>query len=75
LVAKARSHNSYDLNLVLYPSAAAGRFEIGITRLQPNATYVVKEQNLSLSADGEGSMTLEIFVDGRTVVTIEPVAH
>ncbi|KAL4939225.1 hypothetical protein BDV06DRAFT_225196 [Aspergillus oleicola] len=73
LVAKARSHTSRDLNLVLYPSAKPGRFEIGIKRLRPNVKYIVKEQDLSINADEEGNATLKIFVDGRTVLTIDSV--
>ncbi|KAL3474463.1 hypothetical protein BJX99DRAFT_260395 [Aspergillus californicus] len=75
LVAKARSHTSHDLDLVLYPSAGPGRFDIGIKRLRPNANYSVNEQALSVTADADGNATLDIFVDGRTVVKIDPVIH
>ncbi|KAI8718184.1 Ldi domain-containing protein [Fusarium sp. LHS14.1] len=64
LVAKARSHTSKDLELVLYPSADDGVFKLGISRLEPGAQY--KCQGKVVKADEEGNLSFSATVSGRT---------
>ncbi|EON95759.1 putative linalool dehydratase-isomerase precursor protein [Phaeoacremonium minimum UCRPA7] len=71
LVAKARSHMSTDLEIVLYPSADPGTFKLGISRLQPGKSYAYGMK--TLVADGDGNLSLDILVDGRTHVHLKPV--
>ena len=70
LIAKARSHSSRDLELVLYPSADAGTFKLGVTRLEPAKRYTC--QGKTLTADDQGSLSLSVLVDGRTHLHIVP---
>ncbi|EXJ91486.1 hypothetical protein A1O3_00034 [Capronia epimyces CBS 606.96] len=71
LVARAYSRTSKDLDLVLYPSCASGKFELGLKRLQPGVVYRFAER--SVVADTEGEAKIDVYVDGRTVLKIEPM--
>ncbi|KAF2810915.1 uncharacterized protein BDZ99DRAFT_519591 [Mytilinidion resinicola] len=70
LVAKARSHTGKDLELVLYPSAAAGDFTLGISRLEPGRKYTYDEKEVT--ADSSGNIRISAQVDGRTLVNLTP---
>ncbi|KAF2490591.1 hypothetical protein BU16DRAFT_518028 [Lophium mytilinum] len=70
LVAKARSHTSKDLELVLYPSAAAGDFTLGVSRLEPGRKYTYGKQEAT--ADSSGNIHISVHVEGRTPVTLTP---
>ena len=70
IVAKARSHSSKDLEMVLYPSADDGFFELGVARLQPGEEYVWDAGRFV--ADSEGNALLQVPVEGRTSVFIFP---
>lgn len=72
LVAKARSHSSKDLDLVLYPSAESGVFELGLKCLQPGTEYLYGDEGRGFKADNNGEASLEVLVDGRTAVKISP---
>jgi hypothetical protein len=72
LVAKAYSPNSKDLDLVFYPSAEAGKFKIGVERLEPGVKYSVGEKEMVI-ADTEGKVKFDVKVDGRTAVLLTPV--
>jgi hypothetical protein len=71
LVAKARSHTGGDLELVLYPSAEAGDFSLGISRLNPGRKYTHDDKEVV--ADPEGKIRISVAVDGRTLVKLVPV--
>jgi hypothetical protein len=72
LVAKAFSKGS-NLEIVLYPGAAAGPQEIGIERLLPNHAYKVSgAESDRLIAGGDGRARLRVQLNGRTQVNIEP---
>jgi hypothetical protein len=72
LVAKAFSRGD-DLDLVLYPGAAAGRHTIQIERLRSNGRYAVDgAQEKELSADAQGRASLEVELTGRTALHIVP---
>ena len=70
IVAKARSHTSKDLDLVLYASAEEGLFELGVTRLQPGKEYTVGTERFVVDNSGEAS--LKVMVKGRTSLLICP---
>lgn len=70
LVAKARSYTSKDLELVLYPSAAAGTFRLGVSRLQPLKSYVYGMGHRA-EADENGHVWLPIIVEGRTHIHLK----
>ena len=70
-MAKARSHTSRDLDLVLYPSAAEGTFTLGISRLKPGQAYSYGEK--TIEADSKGEISIGVLVKGRTPVHIQPV--
>ncbi|KAI9150872.1 Aldehyde dehydrogenase, dimeric NADP-preferring [Paramyrothecium foliicola] len=71
LVAKARSHTSRDLELVLYPSSDPGSFELVVSRLGPDKEYIV--QGNPLLADGQGHLRFSVMVNGRVHLHIKPV--
>jgi len=70
LVAKAYSRGA-DLELVLYPGAAAGPREIGIARLEPGRLY--RAGGADFTADASGQTRLTVDLQGRTALHIEPV--
>jgi hypothetical protein len=70
LVAKARSHDSKDLDLVLYPSGSDGTFTLGVSRLQPGGLYKVGDR--TLTADADGHLSFPALVSGRTEVHVVP---
>ncbi len=72
LIAKARSHTSEDLELVLYPSADAGVFDLGISRLAPGQTYSYLEK--TVKADKDGAIRISVLVEGRTHIHISPTS-
>ena len=72
LIAKAFSHTGWDLDLVLYPIAEAGMFELGISRLKPGQKYGYGSE--TIVADQKGEATIKAKVDGRTQIVIEPVS-
>jgi hypothetical protein len=69
-VAKARSHDSKDLDLVLYPSGSDGTFTLGVSRLQPGGLYKVGDR--TLTADADGHLSFPALVSGRTEVHVVP---
>ncbi|KAI9739987.1 MAG: hypothetical protein M1818_005043 [Claussenomyces sp. TS43310] len=71
LVAKARSHTSRDLELVLYTSGPAGSFDLGIGRLQPDQKYSYEGGEIVAGPDGKTQLT--VMVSGRTKVNLTPV--
>jgi hypothetical protein len=71
LVAKARSHTSKDLELVLYPSARSGTFELGLKRLQPGVVYGFNQE--TFAADDKGEALIKVYVDGRTALRVAPL--
>ncbi|KAH7265542.1 uncharacterized protein BKA55DRAFT_660913 [Fusarium redolens] len=71
LIAKARSHTSEDLELVLYPSADAGVFDLGISRLVPGQTY--SYLNKTVKSDKDGFIKLSVLVEGKTYIHISPI--
>ena len=71
LIAKARSHTSRDLELVLYPSADAGVFDLSISRLSPGQTYSYLDK--PVNADRDGFVKISVLVEGRTHVHISPI--
>ncbi|KAF5568663.1 hypothetical protein FPHYL_2679 [Fusarium phyllophilum] len=70
LIAKARSHTSEDLELVLYPSADTGVFELGIFRLAPGQAYSYLDK--TVKADKDGVIRISVLVEGRTHINISP---
>ncbi|KAI0126982.1 hypothetical protein BJ170DRAFT_630661 [Xylariales sp. AK1849] len=67
LVAKARSHDSKDLELVLYPSAKSGSFTFGVSKMTPNEKYTIAEGK-TIQADAQGEAKFTHLVDGKTTV-------
>lgn len=57
---------------MLYPSAEAGDFMLGIERLARGGKYRI-EEGATYVADSEGVLNLNVHVDGRTVVKLVPV--
>lgn len=74
LVAKAYSPDGKSLELVLYNGKLAGTVQLGFSRLVPRREYVYGNGK-AIVAGEDGKVTLEIFVDGRTAVTLSPVAR
>ncbi|KAF5975919.1 hypothetical protein FCOIX_7456 [Fusarium coicis] len=72
LIAKARSHTSEDLELVLCPSADAGVFELGISRLAPGQTYSYLGK--TVKADKDGVIRISVLVESRTHIHISPTS-
>ncbi|KAF5541359.1 linalool dehydratase-isomerase precursor [Fusarium napiforme] len=72
LIAKARCHTSKDLELVLYPSADTGVFDLGISRLAPGHTYSYLDKKVK--ADKDGIVRISVLVVGRTHVHISPTS-
>lgn len=74
LVAKAFSRGS-DLHLVLYPGAGGGSQAIRIDRLRPLAVYrlELQEEILSVRADDEGRLSLQVELYGRSELLLTPV--
>jgi bifunctional N-acetylglucosamine-1-phosphate-uridyltransferase/glucosamine-1-phosphate-acetyltransferase GlmU-like protein len=72
LIAKARSHTCKDLELVLYPSADAGVFELGVSRLAPGQTYSYLDK--TVKADKDGVIRVSVLVEGRTHIHISPTS-
>ncbi|MBV7495072.1 hypothetical protein KW837_12450 [Pseudomonas sp. PDM24] len=71
LVAKARSHDGQDLELVLYPGTAPGPQRITIERLKPHGHYSTKgTMQTHFTADAAGTVELEVMLNGRTSVCI-----
>jgi hypothetical protein len=74
LVAKAFSKGS-DLELVLFPGGAAGVQELGVNRLRPNQTYRVSGATVDqIAADENGGIRLQVPLNGRTRVLVEPIS-
>ncbi|GME23955.1 hypothetical protein GTA08_BOTSDO13860 [Neofusicoccum parvum] len=73
LVAKAWSHTSADLDLVLYPSDRNGVFELGVEKLQPRGHYRISPDQ-TVVADEEGRVEFSVAIEGRTEVKITPVS-
>jgi hypothetical protein len=71
LIAKARSHTSEDLELVLYPSADASVFDLGISRLTPGQAY--SYLNKTVKTDKDGFIKVSVLVEGRTQIHISPI--
>jgi len=74
LVAKAFSRGD-DLELVLYPGVADGTQDIGIERLRPNQAYTVSGASVDrLVAGNDGRARLQVRLNGRTRVIVEPIS-
>ena len=74
LVAKARSHGD-DLDLVLYPGKGPGPHTIKLERLKPGRAYAIGSDGASrFTADANGVASLTVRLDGRTALTIQPLA-
>jgi hypothetical protein len=71
LVAKAYSHTSKDLDLVLYPSAAPGNFVLGVEKLLPGQKYNITKDSSGV-ADKNGKLEFSVHVEGRTLVKLTP---
>lgn len=71
LVAKAWSHTSSDLDLVLFPSDQNGSFEIGVEKLRPKGQYQIGPE--IVTADDKGCVRFTSEVKGRTQIKIIPV--
>ena len=71
LVAKAYSHDSKGLDMVLYPGKEAGVFKLGFERLTPGGKYQVGNQQIVADDNGLGSA--DIAIQGRTAVVLSPV--
>jgi len=69
LVAKAWSDGT-GLNLVLYPGATPSTQTLTLQRLTPGQGYIVEESGNRFWADDRGHAEIDVFIDGRTVVTI-----
>jgi hypothetical protein len=74
LVAKARSNDGSDLDLVLHPGRASGVQNLTIERLQSDCVYRVTtgDSTQKIAADHHGRATFAVHLDGRTSVRIEP---
>lgn len=73
LVAKAWSHDGHGLELIVYNGNEKGVQTIGLERLVKRGKY--KGQNgKEFTANAEGKAYIEINVDGRTRVDIQPAA-
>ena len=66
LVAKAYSHDGESLEMVLYPGAKPGTFDLEFGRLRPGATYVLDKQETV--ASHAGTATISMSIHGRTAV-------
>lgn len=71
LVAKAYSHDSKGLDLVLYNGKQAGTFTLSFERLVPGSRYSLSTGQ-SLTADKSGRTSVDVKVDGRTQVVLSP---
>ena len=71
LVAKAYSHDSKSLDLVLYPGKSAGTFRLGFERLTPGSKYAIG--NSQLTADDSGCASVNVRIDGRTPFVLRPL--
>jgi hypothetical protein len=69
LPAKAASDGE-NLELVLYNGEGPGTQSIKLERLEPLAAYTINASERFI-ADGSGAASLEIYLDGRTPLTIE----
>ncbi|KAK5298068.1 hypothetical protein LTR99_007757 [Exophiala xenobiotica] len=71
LVAKAYSHDSAGLDLVLYNGKQAGTFTLGFERLTPGGKYSLSTGK-NLTADKSGKASVDITIDGRTELLLSP---
>jgi hypothetical protein len=63
------------LEAVLYPGAAAGRFNIGFAGLRPDAAYRCDGSvETEISADDAGRARISVDLDGRRELRLAPVA-
>lgn len=72
LVARAFS-DGRNLELVLYNGADAGLQSLAIERLQPGAEYHRSDSSEILRADSNGRAVVQLHLDGRTALTLEPM--
>lgn len=72
LVAKAYSHDGKSVELVLYNGKQPGSFKLGFKNMRAGQAYKLDNEELKADANGEASFSLEI--NGRTEVTLMPVA-
>ena len=74
LVARAVTDGTA-LDLVLRPGTTKSRQRLQITRLRPNATYMVSGAvDRTLTADATGSAVLDVDLTGRVQITVSPTA-
>jgi len=69
LVAKAYSHDSKNLDLVLYNGKGAGKQTLGFERLGPNTKYQLSNGQ-TIMADSRGKATVDVKLDGRTQIIL-----
>lgn len=69
LVARAMSDGE-GLDLVLYNGGAAGVQSLGFERLKPGESYRALPTGETLRADAAGRATMDVRIDGRTVLRL-----
>lgn len=69
LVAKARSHDGQNLELVLYPGTEKKTAILGLAQLRAGKQYTINGQS-PFKADSEGKARVSVFLDTRTLVWI-----
>ena len=72
--AKAASSGD-DLDLVVYNGADPGEQSIRIERLKPETKYSINGGEQTFVSDANGGALLNVFLDGRTCVKIEPAVY
>ncbi|KAM0384975.1 hypothetical protein ACHAQC_011840 [Fusarium culmorum] len=72
LVAKARTHDGDDLELVLYPGTEKKSVELGLSQLRVSTEYTVNGEN-RFKADADGKANITVTLDKRTPLWIKKV--
>lgn len=73
LVAKAVT-DGRGLECVLHPGAGPTRTRVHVDRLRPGGRYSVRGGSpADVEADDRGTLVIEVELDGRTELTVEPV--
>lgn len=72
LVAKAYSRDGKSVELVLYNGKQSGTFKLGFKNMQAGKSYRLGPEQAEADDNGDASFFLQI--NGRTAVTLEPIA-
>ncbi|KAM0293659.1 hypothetical protein ACHAPM_011583 [Fusarium culmorum] len=72
LVAKARTHDGDDLELVLYPGTEKKSVELGLSQLRVSTEYTVNGEN-RFKADADGKANITVTLDKTTPLWIKKV--